>query len=356
MGKLDRAERHRAVSAALASWSDEKLISAVAAGDRKAVGIGGSTASIDVNGVPVFVKLVRLTHLEAQPEHVRCTANLFDLPSWYQYGVGSVGFGAWRELRAHELATEWVLDGTCPNFPLLHHSRLLPDWPAAAPGDEGADDIEEAVRFWGNSPAVRRRLQALANASATLVLVTEYLPDTLHAGLTTKLAGDEVSATTACLRVEEQLLDAVRCMGTHQLSHFDAHFHNVLADDQRIYVADFGLAASRRFEITTAERQFLERTADHDLAYVVTQLVNTVVAALGVADGPAERNAYLRRCAREGEAPGLTTALAEVVRRYAPVATVINEFYWKLHDGKLTTPYPAEEISRTLDLVGLSGP
>lgn len=42
-----------------------------------------------------------LTDVELRPENVRSTANLFGLPTFYQYGVGSAGFGARRELAVH---------------------------------------------------------------------------------------------------------------------------------------------------------------------------------------------------------------------------------------------------------------
>lgn len=51
--------------------------------------------------------------------------------------------------------------------------------------------------------------------------------------------------------------------------------------------------------------------------------------------------------------PRLPAPVAEVVRRYAPVAEVMNDFYCSLYDGKPTTSYPAEQIDRTLIASGL---
>lgn len=71
----------------------------------------------------MFVKRIPLTDVE----HRRwfSTRNHFRMPTFYNYGVGSAGFGAWRELVAHIKTTNWVLEGACPNFPLLLHWRLL---------------------------------------------------------------------------------------------------------------------------------------------------------------------------------------------------------------------------------------
>jgi hypothetical protein len=345
-----RTVRHRAVSRALAGWTDEHLIGALASSTHTDSGIGGSTARLEVDGVPVFVKLVALTHLENRPDNIRCTGNLFHLPAWYQFGVGSAGFGAWRELRAHEWASAQVLDGTCARFPLLHHCRILPV--PLATTTPVADAIEKSVRFWDNSPAVRRRLRALAQAPATLVLALEFLPHTLHEWLGAQLAGPDDHAAVACATVETQLLDAVHCLREQGMSHFDAHFQNVLTDGSNLVVSDFGLSTSRHFDLNPAELRFFDHTAHHDLAYVLTHLANTIVSCRAIAQGPVARNAYLRRCAETGATPGLPAALADIVRRHAPVAAVMNEFYFRLHGGNPTTPYPAEEVDRALAIGG----
>lgn len=50
---------------------------------------GNQSGVIDVDGVKVFVKKIALTGLERTAENEGCTANLFNLPMFYQYGVGS---------------------------------------------------------------------------------------------------------------------------------------------------------------------------------------------------------------------------------------------------------------------------
>ncbi|WP_420824675.1 hypothetical protein [Streptomyces spiramenti] len=79
-----RAATHGTLSTALALRSDRQLGELVA----DAPPLGGTSALLEVEGVPVFVKRVPLTDLERLPEHVRSTANLFGLPGFCQYGVG----------------------------------------------------------------------------------------------------------------------------------------------------------------------------------------------------------------------------------------------------------------------------
>ena len=40
--------------------------------------------------------------------------------------------------------------------------------------------------------------------------------------------------------------------------------------------------------------------------------------------------------------------MAAVIRRYAPVAATMNDFYWDLFGTSRTTPYPSEKIERAM--------
>jgi hypothetical protein len=143
-------------------------------------------------------------------------------------------------------------------------------------------------------------------------------------------------------------------MRSEGMSHFDAHFDNVLTDGHRIYLSDFGLATARRFQLTSAERRFVGLTADHDLAYCAAALVNTIVGTLLRFSVPRLRNDYVRRCAQSGQAADLPGRMADTVVRYAGIATVINDFYWRLHGGDQTADYPAADIAAALAEAGIS--
>lgn len=122
---MTRLLRHERVSAALTLLSDAALAGLVAArAEPGATGIGGHTATLSVAGTPVFVNQVPVTARDLA--HPHSTANLFGLPMYCRYGVGSTGFGVWRELAAHRLTTGWVVSGRHAAFPLLHHWRVLP--------------------------------------------------------------------------------------------------------------------------------------------------------------------------------------------------------------------------------------
>jgi hypothetical protein len=97
----------------------EELAALVAKAPPLHAGVGGRSVLLTIDSTPIFVKQLPLTDLERRQEHVRSTANLFDIPLSCHYGLGGPGFSAWRELAANVLVNGWVLSGACVNFPLL---------------------------------------------------------------------------------------------------------------------------------------------------------------------------------------------------------------------------------------------
>ncbi len=354
-----RVVRHRDVSTALALLGDDQLGRLVDAAQAIGSGVGGSSALLDIAGMPVFVKRIPLTDLERDRNNAMSTANLFGLPLFCQYGVvmlAGPGFGAWRELAANTMTTNWVLTGQSEAFPLMYHWRVLP---GAAPLAEEHADIERVVAYWGGSAAVRRRLHALAEASASVVLFLEYIPQNLDAWLTSQLAAGPDAITAACTMVHRHLRADIAFMNTNGLLHFDAHFRNILTDGHRLYLADLGLATSPRFDLSTDEREFLALNASHDAGYAVRELLNWMVAnVVGIAapdtGGPVERYEYIGRCAAGVRPAGAPEPVAELISRYAPVVAVMNDFYWNLFGVSRATPYPAQEITQAMAAIPAS--
>lgn len=329
-----RRARHQKVSPLLASCDDIELAALVGTGQAGGLGVGGGSALLDVDGAPVFAKRIPLTDQElAQP---RSTANLFDLPTFCQYGMGGPGFNAWRELAANLIVTDGVLAGETELFPLLYHWRVLPGRPPVAA--EHAD-IDAAVAAQDGSPAVRARLEALAAASSSLVLFSEYVPQPLPDWLT----DDPVSKVGT---FEQQLLEIVAFLRGRELLHMDAHFANIRADGERIYLTDFGLATSPRFDLSAAEHDFALRNATHDADYAAMRLVNWLVTSVcGLATGGfAARNEYVRQCAAGNIPDDVAPAVAAILTRHAPAAARMNAFYWRLFDGELHAEYPGPSL------------
>jgi hypothetical protein len=284
------------------------------------------------------------------------TANLFDLPMCCQYGVGSPSFGAWRELAANAMATSWVLADHCANFPLLYHWRVLDRPASAAPVPEELVDVERAVAYWHGSPAVRRRIEAIVDSSATVALFLEYLPLALPDWLAATVSRADSAAVSAIAMVEHGLRDGVAFMNAAGLFHFDAHFGNIRTDGDRLYFADFGLATSPRFDLSATELSFLATTISHDACHTITRLVDWLVTEVAGEPYRVERDDFIRRCAGGYKPVDLLPAAVAIITRYAPIAIVINEFYRRLHLEDRNTPYPVADVERACRAAGFEGP
>lgn len=339
MTSPERFAAHTRIARSLAPLDDRALSERVAAGEPLGTGIGGRAVRLLVDDRPVFVKRVPLTDLERLPGNERSTANLFGLPPYFHYGIGSPGYTAWRELAAHTLTTEGVLAGGFPGFPLLHHWRVLPDEPQPLP-DELAD-VEQAVAYWGTG--ARERLEALRTASASLTLFLEYVPHTLHDWLDAELRTDRADA--ACTRVAKGLMELTDALEGHRLLHFDAHFRNVLTDGRTLYLTDFGLALGSTFQLDGEEREFLARHRHYDRVYTAYHLVIWLVTAL-YGYGREEREEFIRALAAGARPEGVPRSAAGLLTRYAPVAATMGDFSRLLVRESRLTPYPHEDLRR----------
>ncbi|MGW0471904.1 protein kinase family protein [Streptomyces coeruleorubidus] len=342
-GEAGRLAGYDTVSTSLALCRDAELRELVDAAVPLGTGIGGKSARMDVAGTTVFVKRVPLTDLERRPEHLRSTANVFQLPTFCQYGVGGPGFGAWREVAVHTMTTNWVLSGQFQRFPLMYHWRVLPD-EAPALAEELAD-VERDVAYWEGSAEVRRRIEALRQSSASVALFLEYVPQTLHAWLTAQVRAGGAALDRACSLVEKELRAGTSFMNSRGLLHFDAHFENVLTDGRRLYFADYGFALSSRFDLSPAETDFYDRHAGYDRCYTASYLVNWLVTALYGADWEI-RGALIRAWAEGQQPTGVPPGTARILARHAPVAAVMTDFYRTIQEVSRTTSYPAERLRR----------
>ena len=340
MNRAARLARHRVVSSRLAQLSDGQLAALLDQAVAGRASIGGTTVALELDGVTIFVKSVPLTDLERRPEHAKSTANLFQLPTFYQYGVGSAGFGAWRELAVHTMTTSWVLGNECQSFPILYHWRVLPGPPPRPSTSTEPQELEQSVAYWDGSPAVRSRLTALARCSASLVLLMEHIPQTVHHWLGARVAAGGQEAASACALVEQQLAAGVAFMSSRDLMHFDAHFDNLLTDGEDLFIADFGLALCSDFDLSSEEAEFFRQHLGYDRCYTTTHLTRWLLTALYGAT-PADRDELLRRIADGRPCAELPAYAAEIVSRHARVAVVMSDFLRSLQTTSKRTPYPA---------------
>lgn len=339
-----RLAAYGTVATRLSLLSDRRLGEVVASAPPVGSGIGGRSAELDVDGTRVFVKRVPLTDVETRPENIRSTANLFGLPMFYQYGVGSAGFGAWRELAVHIMTTNWVLGREYEGFPLMYHWRILPDSPPEGFVDEFGG-IDGAVAHWEGSQAVRERLEAIGRSSCSLVLFLEHVPQTLGGWLHEhREHAAPTGAGSPYVWVEDSLTRGAAFMSSRGLVHFDAHFRNILTDGRLIYFADFGLALSSGFELSTAEEQFLADHLVYDRHYTASHLIHHHLVDRVRDDG--ETGVFLQEWIAGRRPDGVLPEIAAIIERHARAAVVLDGFHRRLLSESKRTPFPGPELYR----------
>ncbi|WP_188190762.1 protein kinase family protein [Nonomuraea sp. SYSU D8015] len=339
-----RLSAYSAVATSLALHSDQEVSELIDKATPLGSGIGGRSALLEVAGTQVFVKRVPVTERELLPENVRSTADVFGLPSSFHYGIGSPGFGAWRELAAHVMTTNWVLAGQYSGFPLMYHWRVLPD--TAPPLPPELADVNGAVAYWGGGPEIRDRIEARRRSPASLVLFLEHFPHNLFEWLGPQLRAAGEAAGAVCDLVEGELEAGVSFMNAQGLLHFDAHFENILTDGRRLYFTDFGLALSSRFALSSEQSDFYDRHRTYDRCYTSTHLVHRLASELYPGLGWDDRVALIGDWAAGAPPTGVPEAIAAIFARHSPPAALMTAFYTKLRHESRLTPYPLEEIRK----------
>lgn len=253
----DRIKIHRTLAAHFESRSDAELVGMLDGTTRAG---WGTSRTIEVDGHMVFVKTLPVTQLEL--DDLSSTANMFDLPVEYQYGVGSAGFGAARELAAHLKTTRWVADGRNEHFPLLHHHRLLPLPQQTRLRDPA--QLDRYVEYWDGNAAIRRFIEARQASQHAIALFLEHVPHVLMDWLP--------QHQQAIDWVIEQARSVTDFLRAENVAHFDANPSNIVTDGHRIYFADFGLFLDDAFDLTDAERAFLSGHRYFDIGEFLASL------------------------------------------------------------------------------------
>ena len=281
---------------------DDAQLATLLAGTAPAAGdwapFWGSHQTIDVEGTAVFVKRIPVTDLEDANRF--STRNHYELPLFYNYGAGSVGFGAFRELAAHVKTTGWVLDGTIETFPLTYHHRLIDRSPV--PLD--AKVLDGYVTHWAGSKAVGRFAADRAAATRELVVCLEHIPSELQSWI-----GSNQAAVGSALDQIDRTLSFLQAEG---IVHFDAHFGNILTDGEQLYVSDFGLLVDGEFELSDTERAFLDAHQNYDRCLALLGL-GTCLIGPWMRLAPGDRAALHQRAGVEASDANPFVVMAKVI-------------------------------------------
>lgn len=351
-----RMQKHFYLSSQLAQTDDEQL-SKLFDNSEQATSWARHQV-LEIAGNKLFVKRIPLTEIEAQNHF--STQNLYNLPPYYHYGLGSVGLGVYRELIAHIKASNWVLQGEIESFPLLYHYRIMP-----FAGEREEIDMERHQRYvayWGGNEQVSQYMLDRANARLEMVLFLEYIPHTLQPWL--QEHPEQIEWVFAALH---STLDFLWRNG---VIHFDAHFENALTDGERVYLTDFGLVLDRSFSLSEDEVAFFDSHTTYDYGHLFWNLISPIFEQfkalpkqtqleLNEKYGLSKQSYFHTRLAVLFENIGelhssgvikVNEVYLAYLLRYQRILALLGKFYSSLQNNpQKDTPFPDKELRRLLD-------
>ncbi len=326
----------------------------------------GSSQTLELAGTKFFIKRIPVTDTEY--EHLFSTANLYDLPMHYHYGIGSAGFGVFRELLGHIKTTNWVLNGEIESFPLLYHYRLMPRSEKQVELDQ--TEHQQYLAYWGGNENIGRYLFDRAHASHELVLFLELIPYVLHSWLLEHLDQIQLVLNDLCATLD--------FLGKHGILHFDPHFWNVLTDGERFYLTDFGLMLDADFALQEEEQAFFQAHTHYDYGRLFVSLFLLLYALYKSLPEDEQRQLRAHYGMSEGgekayEVIDLFVVLGKHVEdihargmlrlnatfltcmvKYHSILTLMSGFFSELsHSNYKDTKFPNAELGRRLREAGL---
>lgn len=350
-----RRTRYYKLNTHLAHIDNQQLQALFTEGDKTEG--WGTNHVITLAGTKVFVKSIPVTAVEYQ--QMFSTKNLYDLPTYYSYGVGSAGFGAFRELVAHIKTTNWVLAGAIENFPLMYHYRLVPVTNQKPAMEVGR--LEKYKTHWNNNENIGQYMVARQQAAYEMVLFLECFPHTLWPWINENL--DKLESLIS------QMHHTITFLRRHDIVHFDVHFGNILTDGDTFYLADFGLVLDKCFDLNAEEEAFLEAHTYYDYAELLTGLywpMVTLYRALEDADKEQIKQSYgieadtpdsavfmalldnIGQLYAEGALP-LDKEYVATVLQYQTLIKLASQFFVDLRNNpQKDTPYPFAKVKQLL--------
>lgn len=314
----------------------------------------GVNQTITLAGQPVFVKRIPLTALEQA--HSFDTGNHYQLPMYYHYGVGSAGFGAYRELITHMRTSNWVLQNKTEAFPLLFHSRIRQasaTWRKVTP-----ESRAQHLTYWNQNAGIETYLTSRDQAPFEIQLFLEHIP---YSWL------DWFSRYPAANlnQLMHKADDALRFLNQQGILHLDAHLANLLTDGENVFVSDFGLALDQRFKLAPDEQDFWQTHASYDRAQLVSNLSHLLhshcnalpedkqrhlyqaLAILPETERPVrlERLLTTLRSPIAPQIPDLPAELKNLLLRYHETLLSVSGFFAALHKSNAKDiPWPAPVV------------
>ena len=355
-----RREKYLQLSSRLAQLDNVQLRNL--SDDRKSMGYG-LNHTISLEPFQIFVKRIPVTTTEY--DHLFSTKNIYNLPAYFNYGIGSAGINIFRELITHIKTTHWVLEEEIATFPLLYHYRIMPF--LGPPTDTDEEWLENFVEYWGSCTNIKNYMLDKANAKYELILFLEYVPHVLSTWLPANLSEFQKPINDLC-----RTMVFLRKKG---VTHLDAHFQNVLTDGEQIYLTDFGLVLDRSFALAPEEEAFYEQNLSYDYAEILLNLGHMIVLlydscseddkcrinhAYSIQEGlkPYELRAILLNNIEQIQADGtmpLDQSYVASIVKYRDIIALMHTFFADMRmNSRKDTIFPEAKLRSLLEETGFA--
>lgn len=204
------------------------------------------------------MKKIPLTTLEYN--NMFDTSNLYNLPTFYNYPIGSAGINCFRELTMHIKTTNWVLEGKIKHFIMMYHYRIIKK------ENHIIDDIQKVETKWNGNKNIKKYLIERLNAPYEIIVVMEYFPITLNEWLKQDI--------TNVYSYKKQIYPLLNFLQEQHVIHFDSHSKNfVVSKEGIIYMIDFGLVLDLEFNLTKEEIKFFNKNTMFDYGLSIMNIL-----------------------------------------------------------------------------------
>ena len=330
-----RIKAHAELQGELTAMTDTEMMSLLDRSPSFNANFNNTKSTIELRGTKVFVKKLHLSKLETVPTYFTSTSNMFELPLSLQYDMCSPGAGAWRELLAATMATNWVLASECPNFPMMYYWRVLPRDRRDDIDQATVEEVKQAVRRFSDAEGLANRYELLMGAEHDVVLFMEHIPSNLREWLLANPQSRDAAAESIFSSIDAQLAKITQYIREHGMLHLACHFDNILTDGEQLFLADFRHSICTQFELTPSEMSFYKRHERFDELYMQAYLVNTILASeFTVKDWYSGEKIEKLELYLAGASGVLPPYLDKLVHYYKKSTTTMNDFFLRYHQSK----------------------
>ena len=174
----------------------------------------GVTGTITLQGNAYFVKMIPVS--DKFMKNQSDSSNVYELPSYYNYGFGSAGSNPWRELMLHIKTTNYVLEDKCENFPILYHHRIISFDHTNGSFETGLK--EKLSERYADNQNIMNYLKDRSEAKNMIVLFLEHIPNVLGSVIQQDYNFIE--------KFYSQAKKIIGFLHENNISHNDAHGYN----------------------------------------------------------------------------------------------------------------------------------